>query len=420
MKHRSYGKIKRHHRAMYHRHKSPARRFFEISGGIIAVAALIVVGYAAGKPLIEFLTAEKPAVSEDDLRWNPPEDDKNPDVSSPLLTDETGENNGNAAVAEETQPESNELSGIYIYAPTSVLSNKSSLMAYLNQAKKQGYRSVAVELKDEDGSLWYKSNYEPLKDSDIIKGGMTLAEIAAAFESVDMLPVARISTLMDKSAPNILGDVSYRFADDSYKWLDDFAENGGKLWADPFRQGTIGYLAYISGEIRSAGFTLVLANTVFPELSSYDKTILSPAIVNEGTRYSALEKVIQAVANTAGSETPFYIEVNLSDIAGISGLSAGFTRSAEVLKCSLPDNARIVAVFDRSAYGTELQTGTDQTVTLPSDAGELIATLMNLAQRALPGKQILPCIRHSSLSDNELTKVVQALSDMEYKSYIVG
>jgi hypothetical protein len=413
MKRQPYGKVKRSRRSLYHKRKSGARRFIEITGSIIAVAALIVVGYAVGKPLLDFLTTQKPAVSEDDLRWNPPAQEENPDVTVPISAEQANETDP----AEVDKAGKNDAPGVYIYAPTSVLSNKSSLMAYLAQAKNLGYKSVAVELKDEDGSLWYKTGYEPLMGTDAVKGGMTLGEIAAAFESAGMKPMARISTLKDKTAPALLAGVSYRFADDSYKWLDAAPDNGGKLWADPFRQATVDYLTYISGEICSAGFTLVLANTVFPQMTSYDMTILSSAIVNEGTRFSALDGVVGAVAAAVGSETPFYIEVDLSDI---EGLSAGFSQTAEVLKCSLPSNAGIIGVFDRSAFGTEVSTGTDQTITLPTGAEELISAVMSQAQKALPDREILPCIRRANLTDNELAGVAKKLSDMAYDSYIIS
>ena len=67
-----YGKKIKRSKNLYKKRKHPARKVLEIVATVIIVGALGLVGYAAGRPLIEFFTGDR-QVDSKDPPWTPPE-----------------------------------------------------------------------------------------------------------------------------------------------------------------------------------------------------------------------------------------------------------------------------------------------------------------------------------------------------------
>ena len=88
-----------------------------------------------------------------------------------------------------------------------------------------------------------------------------------------MTPHARINTLLDRTSQTYSGgNICYMIADGGI-WHDYYVDQGGKSWLDPFEKETAAYLADITKEIASAGFTdVILANTRYPAFNQLDYT----------------------------------------------------------------------------------------------------------------------------------------------------
>lgn len=408
----AYGKKIKRSKNLYRRKKTPVRKTLEIIGMLVVVAGLAVIGYAAGKPLIEFISnGGGEQIPEDTLKWTPPQSDvlseSAPSNTEPLI--ETTE--------PEPVPEPIGFNGTAVYAPSSALSNSASLAAYLQLAKTNGYGAVVVELKDSIGNVWYRSSLTAIKDTDCIKGSLSLKEITDIFNTSGIKPIARLNTLLDQTGVKFVENMSYRFADGSYSWLDARIENGGKQWANPFLTGTRSYIAGLVKEIAKAGFSdIILANNIFPDFQPYDLTILAPEVTNISTRYSALTTLV-GDCDKYKSDAGLMLEMSLKDVVVNY---AGYNRTAELLRGKSNLNGQsILLVFNRLEIGTELTTGESSSVTLPADIKPLINTLFKQAARNLGDLKIIPCIDDNDLNEIEIAQIKEQLTDMGYDNYII-
>ncbi|MCL2077067.1 MAG: putative glycoside hydrolase [Oscillospiraceae bacterium] len=405
---KKYRKVKRS-RNLYKKRKGSARKAIEIILMVALVGGLGLIGFAAGKPLFEFLFSDRG--EEEVLEWTPPEDVE-PDGSEDIITQTEDE-----PVDEDDEPPVSAPSHNAVFAPASVLDNSTSLAAYIQQAKSNGYNAVVLDMKDTTGNLFYASMYEPVKNTEIIKGTLTAAQIFAVFEGTEVTPIARINTLFDQLSPRYVEDVSYAFADGSSKWMDNRPDAGGKFWANPFLQGTRDYISFLVEELAEAGFPeIILANNIFPYFRPYDVSILNPEFTNINTRYQGLLGLVDACAEKKGS-SKLILEMSLKDV--VENYS-GFNNSAEILrgKNNLGD-ASLLLVFTRSDFGEELITGENSSVILPRDISGLVNMLYKQAQNQIPGLYTIPGLVIAGLTDGEITDILRTFGELEFESYMI-
>ncbi|MDR1753960.1 MAG: putative glycoside hydrolase [Eubacterium sp.] len=379
-------KIKRS-KSLYLKKKSILRKALEIAGVIVLAGGLCMLGFAAGKPILDYFSLDR--IDDGTVIWETEEQDKQTEESTETI---------------ETVPEEPgyDTEGLAFYAPTSALQNKAALAGNLISAKAEGYTRLVIDLKDSVGNIWYKSKSPRFEENDLIKGDLDLQEIMLTFMENEIQPIVRLSTLSDKSAPKLFDDMSYWFADKSFKWLDDRLENGGKLWADPTKPATSEYLTEIIKEIREAGFDeIILSNTTFPVMRPYDVSVLSDSVTGRG-RYAALVDLV----NDCADGQPLYLEMQLLDIVSNDGEFAG---TAEVLRGrdSL-SNVKIVTVYKKQEAGAELEFAETVGAGLTGDVEEEVVYLFGLAEKKLRGLEMIPCIDKEGLSDAETALAVDA------------
>lgn len=411
---KKYGtKVKRTYN-LYKRRKSPLRKALEAIGMIILVGGLGFLGYAAAPPVIEFFKNGMGAAETSSLEWKP-------EVTAPAETDsvdstttapsDTSEDNT------EVQPEAMAINAVL--APDTALESSAALASFVNSAKKKGYNYVVLEMKNQTGYVRYKSNLSKIKDTDVVTGAMTLAEINAIFEEADMKIIARMSTIKDSVGPKVITDGAVRFADDSYAWLDGRVENGGKQWLDPFRAPTSDYLGSIITELCRAGITdIILENTYFPEYNNYDYTILDQGFFADD-RYKALSAIItngNDFADKSGGKV--YAKASLYDLLMSYD---GYVGTAEFIKdLKFPVSIPVVLEFTKADFGEELKTGDSSSVKLPADSAELVKTLYSQAKRYTRNLEIIPLINTKGLSKKEIESIKTVLEQLEYENYMIN
>lgn len=411
---KKYGtKVKRTYN-LYKRRKSPLRKALEAIGMIILVGGLGFLGYAAAPPVIEFFKNGMGAAETSSLEWKP-------EVTAPAETDsvdstttapsDTSEDNT------EVQPEAMAINAVL--APDTALESSAALASFVNSAKKKGYNYVVLEMKNQTGYVRYKSNLSKIKDTDVVTGAMTLAEINAIFEEADMKIIARMSTIKDSVGPKVITDGAVRFADDSYAWLDGRVENGGKQWLDPFRAPTSDYLGSIITELCRAGITdIILENTYFPEYNNYDYTILDQGFFADD-RYKALSAIItngNDFADKSGGKV--YAKARLYDLLMSYD---GYVGTAEFIKdLKFPVSIPVVLEFTKADFGEELKTGDSSSVKLPADSAELVKTLYSQAKRYTRNLEIIPLINTKGLSKKEIESIKTVLEELEYENYMIN
>lgn len=308
-------KIKHRKYSLYNKKKSKGRQALAIILTIVIAAALCVVGFGLGRPIMEYFQNKNNGESTDSgSAWTPPVSEVTSETSAPTAEAET---------AESAEPLPAEKPSEVFVLPVSAVRNIGALNSALTAAKSNGYTAVMITLKNAAGNFLYKSEVAGIKDSQAIIGELTAKQIADAVIGAGMTPQARISTLRDPISGNYVADVKY-MTSDGYTWLDAAPDNGGKSWLSPFSENTPKYIADITSELAAAGFKkIIYADTVFPAfLNADDAYIGHLPIRNEQERLNALWKVIGAGAAAASADgAEVMLEMNAADLEAAVKLS---------------------------------------------------------------------------------------------------
>lgn len=311
-------KIKHRKYSLYQRKKSKGRKILTGLLMVVLVAGLCVLGYGLGRPLVEYFS-NRGTESKPESAWTPPVSAEQTDPSAEGTAEKTAESTEPTEPTEPTtEPESEKAVSVFILPETAALSSE-SLNSALAAAKNSGCTDITVTLKDEAGSFLYKTALKDVPESQIT-GTLTAKQIADIITKAGMTPHARINTLLDRTSQTYSGEYICYMISDGGIWHDYYVDKGGKSWLDPFEKETAEYLADITREIASAGFTeVILANTKYPVFNPQDYTnfLRQLNISDDSARLEALWNVISACKKAAG-ETKLTIEMNDEDLFGAS------------------------------------------------------------------------------------------------------
>lgn len=153
------------------------------------------------------------------------------------------------------------------YMPVSVLTNDETLNSYLDKIKALGYNSVVVELKDEVGTIYYKTSNELALSVGAVAENAVL-DIKASCEKIKakgIVPIAQINAFKDKTAAKSAEAKILYTGQAGWSWLD--AENG-KPWLNPYSSVAQQYITSLSCELAGFGFeNILVSNITFPQVS---------------------------------------------------------------------------------------------------------------------------------------------------------
>lgn len=287
-------KIKRRKINLYNKKKSKSRQALSWIITIVAACVLGVVGYGIGKPIVNYFQNREQYTSDSGDSWNSSDSDSSGESSSSDDTSGTSE----PVESEPSTPLSTD-PRMYVL-PEDAAANSASLSSALAAAKDSGCGIIVVTLKDENGNLYYKSGIESVKDTELIQGALTASQICDQITKAGLTPAAKISTLMDSTAPKITGG-GYMIVSGG-AWLDDYPDKGGKRWLSPFDQKTLDYIGGITEELSSAGFRhIICTNTMYPAFHGIDiKEYLSDLpLSDKDKRVEALWNVVDTAKKGA-------------------------------------------------------------------------------------------------------------------------
>lgn len=389
-------KVKRSKGRLYKKRKSTGRKVFEVILMVLIVGVLGVVGYSAAGPLISYLQGD--GSESVTTPWEPPES------STPEESETTSESE--SSVDTTTTPPVSDGSGAYLL-PESALENQTALVQALDLAEKAGCSVIIVPVKDVEGHLLYNSQLSAVKGTDVVTGSMVAGQITSVIKSRGFAAAkALVPTLLDKTTPQYVNDTAYRFADDSYAWLDSTPERGGKQWVDPFRSGTRTYYTQLAKELTEAGFDEVLLSELkFPEFTTYDQTILSNQFFSS-TRYTALTDLYTAVNSSSGNKAA--AAVDITEV--LSGYGKSYRGNAEILS-DRSFTGTVYLMIDLTAFGTSLTTEGNGKISLPADPAQKVQVLVSKAAEYIgTNVTVIPVIEVKGLSPEALGKCYAALS----------
>lgn len=322
-------KIKHRKYSLYNRKKSKGRQALAIILTIVIAAALCVLGFGLGRPLMEYFSGNKQQTSS---QTSESTSESTSDTTSQSTEGSTGETS-------EPAPEVIENTQVH-YISSAALKSAATLDRALAAAKSKGCTTVVITLRESGGTFLYKTAIEGIKDNEELANALTAEEIFDAVSSAGMTAYARICTLKDHVSGGYIEGIKY-MTSDGYGWLDAAPNNGGKPWLSPFESKTLKYLGEITSELASAGFEkIILTDLMYPAFhpADYDKYLSHISEINDNNdRAAALWRIVsacQSAAKTNGADV--MVEMSLEDITASEklGTSAEAANDRTRLKAS--------------------------------------------------------------------------------------
>ncbi len=160
------------------------------------------------------------------------------------------------------------------YLPFTAFNNTDALNTKLTEAKQAGFTAVVLELKDDSGKLYFRSQTARAQQvNSFADDSLSLDDTKALFTAVreaGLMPIPRLYAFRDNAAARVL--TSARIAhqsDPSWVWYDAAPANGGKAWLNPYADEAQLYIIELAKELRDSGAAAILLDGVqFPAQTS--------------------------------------------------------------------------------------------------------------------------------------------------------
>ncbi len=236
-----------------------------------------------------------------------------------------------------------------VYLPHNILTDQSALSTTLQQAKAAGFTAVLFDMKDADGTLYFRSVSAQAEQVNSYAAGAldsgALRAAIAAIREAGLSPIPRLYAFCDNAAARVLADARvYPTGNPSWVWYDNKPDAGGKAWLNPYADAAHLYLIDLAKELRDAGAAAVLFDGVqFPAQTS-------GAYFGEDaatkTRADALTAFISAAEQLLGEHCPVVLAHtadsalgNKTQVYGGNPLTFGATIAAPVFSGSADEAA---------------------------------------------------------------------------------
>ncbi|MCL2036107.1 MAG: putative glycoside hydrolase [Oscillospiraceae bacterium] len=383
----------RRSKSLYKKRKSGFRKAVETMMFCALLGGLVFVGIVIAQAL---------------FNYTPPKEDPvdNPvtDISKPPDDETTEQPDSDSASEEQPHLNNGELaSSVYINRDALITGDSGALRAQLQSARANGFSSVVIEMKDDTGRVLYVSEVEGAAFvSEYVEAFtpiLTAKQIADICAEEGVVPVARISTLKDHTAPS---GVVYS------GWLDNRRENGGKPWANPYSERTVSYNAEITAELYASGFeNVIFANTLYPVFGSYDIPLLPEPVTNPSTNFIGLMNFLNGVSGGVPQANTL-IEVKMSDFRGddLSGSATILRNGGDSLHVK-----GITLIFEREYF--------DRFSATEDDVESVVRTAFETVRGYSGGLEILPVLDGAGISDNDRERIVEAFGKNGYENFAV-
>lgn len=286
-------KLHRPHRSVFGPRKaSPA---LKAVGTVLLCLAVVCAGFF-GAMLIDKGGFSKPK--------NPSSADSQPAVSPDTTPDSTP---NKPAV---TPSHSEGLRAFYL--PISALSVDSLTdSSTLQSAKAAGFTAVVFDLKDADGTLYYRFADSRAQRIGYADGALTDADLKALFSLIreaGLVPIPRLYAFCDDAACAVLTDARISLVGNpTWAWYDGDRNNGGKKWLNPYSDVAQAYVQSLAVELKNAGAAAVMLDGVqFPNKMD-DNAYFGEDRVTEDQDNDTLTSFVTATRTQLGSDCPLLL-----------------------------------------------------------------------------------------------------------------
>ena len=376
---------------MFKKRRSPAKTVLNVLLIAALLAGIAFLGYSVGKPIVQFLR-DRPnrEVSNPDgpgITTAPPE-------TEPAITTAPPETSGAETEPEPIVEEKSPGKGIlYVSIPAgSGFDAGAYIDQRIEQAVQNGYSGIELDLVSVGGKILFNTANELAVRSSAVPAGAIpdLKAIADKITAAGLIPYARVSALTDHLA-SWDKSICYLFENSTSTWLDESVSNGGKPWISAFSQAARDYVSFTVKEISDAGFEGVIAAELeFPPFRNSDLNYIGQ-IVKSADRYKGLIEFSNCLADAAGQEKTYAVEVDAEDI--LSG-------RAEILKDPAALNCSVIYVrYSSAAVGTRISKpdGSEISYEGLSEADKLNVVFKTVTEAlAGSGKKMIPAVAERS------------------------
>jgi len=229
---------------------------------IFSIALLVIIGFYASGPVIEWITAEKPNTPDPPVSSDSSgESDGNTgnDASGPSDNGDssTGDTGNDAPVTDPVKVERN-----YYFISHQKLTNAADIAAAVQKVKSAGATYVVVPLKITGGMVTFKTT---VSGASVWSGACDLQAVVDAFSAEDILVAGMVSAYEDNRyiAKNRAAATTY--GQTTTLWLDDSPANGGKAWLAPGKQAANDYIIALCTQAIDMGVSeIILSDAVLP------------------------------------------------------------------------------------------------------------------------------------------------------------
>lgn len=237
----------------------------------VAIALLVFVAFSVVDPIAKLFSGDfnsddtssefNPTVSyASDVTPSQPDSSEEPTQST--SSDDTS---SDITVVRPDRTEYSE--GLSVVLDRKVIQNSESFEAFLQSAVEQGVSNVIIELKDADGYLYYNSSLKTAKNCKAISSSAikNIPSVIAKLRENKISVTAKINCFSDRIATDIKDAAVKYQGETGGKWLDDYKENGGKSWLNPYSDVACDYLLSIAKELTDMGVDNILLSSLrFP------------------------------------------------------------------------------------------------------------------------------------------------------------
>ncbi len=213
------------------------------------------------------------------------------------------------------------------YLPYSALGNTDALNATLADAAQAGFNSVVFDLKDENGTLYFRSETARAQQvNSFAADALSADEVATLFATIrkgGLQPIPRLYAFKDNAAARVLAGARIAHqSDPSWVWYDAAPANGGKAWLNPYADEAQLYVIDLAKELRDAGAAAILLDGVqFPAQVS-SASFGTSANVNLG-RDEILTAFIGKARTLLGDACPVMLSCTADSALGTNTLVYG-------------------------------------------------------------------------------------------------
>ena len=399
-------KIKRYNR-IYRTGKHRVRPF-QVILITVGCLALFFVGFSVIGPISDYLSGKIDPPSPSSALIP---------VSSVLSEDSSSEESSGSGAVTAVATHS-------AYLPASAVRNLTSIDTLVSQLQGLGINNVVLELKDENGILYYDSKVETAVNAGAVSSNaIDLAAVIERFSAGGMTVTAKLHAFQDDPGAKYLGglagspDAVVRYkGDTSYVWLDAAASDGGRRWLNPYSDAAQAYITALCEELVSMGCTGVMLDSAqFPSGQALNMTDYGTK-ANSITKLEALKGFIAALQQDL-AEKDAKLMVQVPAMAAIEEQADQYGGS--VLSLGAQNLALTVLP---SELGTSVTVGSQVVSSPASNPGEAVRAIFTQIQAALGTSstvQLTAVLEGGSYNQEQVQAQITAAQQAGIESYLL-